>query len=77
MISVITILVVSYLIGSIPTSIIVSKLMKGIDIRQFGSGNAGGTNTFRVLGWKAGLFVTLFDMLKGVAVVVWVVAYFE
>jgi acyl phosphate:glycerol-3-phosphate acyltransferase len=77
MLSVITIIVVSYLIGSIPTSIIVSKLVKGIDIRNHGSGNAGGTNTFRVLGWKAGLFVTLFDMLKGVAVVVWLVAFFE
>ncbi|MDX2129517.1 MAG: glycerol-3-phosphate 1-O-acyltransferase PlsY [Chloroherpetonaceae bacterium] len=77
MISIITILVVSYLIGSIPTSIIVSRFTKGIDIRQHGSGNAGGTNAFRVLGWKAGLFVTLFDMLKGVAVVLWVVAYFE
>ncbi|ACF12500.1 protein of unknown function DUF205 [Chloroherpeton thalassium ATCC 35110] len=77
MLSVITILVVSYLIGSIPTSILVSKFVKGIDIREFGSGNAGGTNVFRVLGWQAGLFVTLFDMLKGVAVVLWVVAYFE
>lgn len=77
MLSVITILIVSYLIGSIPTAIIVSKLLKGFDIRDHGSGNAGGTNVFRVLGWKAGLFVTVFDMLKGVAVVVWVVAFFE
>ncbi len=77
MLSVFTILIVSYLIGSIPTAIIVSKLLRGFDIRDYGSGNAGGTNVFRVLGWKAGLFVTLFDMLKGVAVVVWVVAFFE
>lgn len=77
MLPVITILVVSYLIGSIPTSIIASKIFKGIDIRNFGSGNAGGTNAFRVLGWKAGLFVTLFDMFKGVAVVIWVVGFFE
>ncbi|KER10591.1 MAG: hypothetical protein HY22_03600 [[Candidatus Thermochlorobacteriaceae] bacterium GBChlB] len=76
MLSIITILVVSYLIGSIPTSIIVSKYLMGIDIRQYGSGNAGGTNAFRVMGWKAGLFVTLFDILKGIAVVLWVVGFF-
>jgi len=66
MTSLILILLLSYLIGSIPTSIIMGKLMKGIDVRQFGSGNAGGTNAFRVLGWKAGLFVSLFDIAKGV-----------
>ncbi|MCS7013376.1 MAG: glycerol-3-phosphate 1-O-acyltransferase PlsY [Chloroherpetonaceae bacterium] len=76
MLSIAVILLVSYLIGSIPTSIIVSKWVKGIDIRDYGSGNAGGTNAFRVLGWKAGLFVTLVDMLKGVAVVLWVVGFF-
>jgi glycerol-3-phosphate acyltransferase PlsY len=59
------ILIISYLVGSIPTSIIVAKKMKGIDIRQFGSGNAGGTNAIRVLGWKAGVFVILLDMAKG------------
>jgi glycerol-3-phosphate acyltransferase PlsY len=41
----------SYLSGSIPTSIITGKLLRGIDIREHGSGNAGGTNVFRVLGW--------------------------
>lgn len=66
----------SYLIGAIPTSIIVSKAVKGIDIRQYGSGNAGGTNVFRVLGWKAGLFVTLFDMFKGIVPVSFIVGYF-
>ena len=59
------IVILSYLIGSIPTSIIVSKRVKGIDIRQHGSGNAGGTNVFRVLGWRAGVFVILLDMAKG------------
>jgi len=57
--------VLSYLVGSIPTSIIVARLRKGIDIRQHGSGNAGGTNVIRVLGWKAGVFVILMDMAKG------------
>jgi acyl phosphate:glycerol-3-phosphate acyltransferase len=65
-----TIIVLSYLIGSIPTSIIVSKISKGIDIREHGSGNAGGTNVMRVLGWKHGLFVILLDALKGVLAVV-------
>ena len=65
MIPITIIAVLSYLVGSVPTSIIVSKLHKGIDIRQYGSGNAGGTNVFRVLGWKAGVFVILMDMAKG------------
>lgn len=64
------IIILSYLIGSIPTSIIVSKLVKGIDIRNFGSGNAGGTNVFRVMGWKYGLFVILLDALKGALAVI-------
>ncbi len=65
MISLLLMVVISYLIGSIPTSIIAGKLLKGIDIRQHGSGNAGATNVFRVLGWKAGLVVLLIDMFKG------------
>lgn len=65
-----TIIILSYLIGSIPTSIIVSKAAKGIDIREHGSGNAGGTNVMRVLGWKHGLLVILLDALKGVLAVV-------
>jgi glycerol-3-phosphate acyltransferase PlsY len=65
-----TIVILSYLIGSIPTSIIVSKVVKGIDIREHGSGNAGGTNVMRVLGWKHGMLVILLDAFKGVLVVV-------
>ena len=57
--------VLSYLVGSIPTSIIVARKVRGIDIRQHGSGNAGGTNVIRVLGWKAGVFVIALDMAKG------------
>lgn len=65
-------IVVSYLIGSIPTSIITGKVLRGIDIRQHGSGNAGATNVFRVLGWKAGIFVLAVDIMKGVIPTVWV-----
>ncbi|MBA3829542.1 MAG: glycerol-3-phosphate 1-O-acyltransferase PlsY [Taibaiella sp.] len=58
-------IVLAYLIGSIPTAVLVSKKVYGIDIREHGSGNAGATNTFRILGSKAGSLVMLVDMLKG------------
>jgi len=67
MISLGLIVLLSYIIGAIPTSIIVSRLSHGIDIRNHGSGNAGGTNVARVLGWRAGVLVILFDILKGYA----------
>lgn len=57
--------VLAYLLGSIPFALIVGKIGYGIDIREHGSGNLGGTNTFRVLGKKAGLIVTSADILKG------------
>ena len=60
-----TIAVLAYLIGSIPSGLIIGKKFYGIDIREHGSGNLGGTNSFRVLGVKAGLVVTLADILKG------------
>lgn len=60
------VLVVSYLLGSISTSIIISKIMLGDDIRNHGSGNAGATNTLRTVGKKAALFVVLGDVLKTV-----------
>ncbi|MDL4839557.1 glycerol-3-phosphate 1-O-acyltransferase PlsY [Aquibacillus rhizosphaerae] len=55
----------AYLIGSIPSALIIGKLGYKIDIREHGSGNLGGTNTFRVLGIKAGIIVTTSDILKG------------
>lgn len=55
----------AYLLGSIPTAVWVGKLFYGIDVREFGSGNAGATNTFRVLGKKAGIPVLLVDIAKG------------
>lgn len=65
-----TIIILSYLVGSIPTSIIISKAVRGIDIRNYGSGNAGGTNVMRVLGWKHGVLVIFLDALKGAIAVV-------
>ncbi len=59
------IFILAYLLGSIPSGLIVGKLGYGIDIREHGSGNLGGTNTFRTLGVKAGLIVTGADILKG------------
>jgi glycerol-3-phosphate acyltransferase PlsY len=67
-----TIIVLSYLVGSIPNSIIISKAVKGIDIREHGSGNAGGTNVMRVMGWKYGVIAILLDAFKGVVAVVFI-----
>lgn len=58
-------IVLAYLIGSIPTAVWVSSRVYGIDIREHGSGNAGATNTFRILGKTAGTAVMLGDMMKG------------
>ena len=63
---------VGYLIGSIPFGFMIVKLVKGIDIRDQGSGRTGGTNVFRVAGFPAGLITALLDVGKG-AVTVWVV----
>lgn len=65
----IVLIVLAYLIGSIPTSVWVSRSFFGIDIRDYGSGNAGATNTYRVLGAKWGTFVMIVDMLKAVIAV--------
>ncbi len=59
-------IIAAYCIGSIPTAIWVSRRFFGVDIRDYGSGNAGATNTYRVLGSKWGTFVMVVDMLKGV-----------
>lgn len=62
-------LLAGYFLGNISTSYIVGKMTKNIDIRKFGSGNAGATNTLRVLGVKAGLLVFAVDIIKGVIAV--------
>ena len=58
--------VLGYLFGSISPSVFLGKLFKGVDVRQHGSGNAGTTNAFRVLGVKLGIAVLIADILKGV-----------
>jgi len=60
-----TLIFAAYLLGSIPTAVWIGKAMYNIDVREFGSGNAGATNTFRVLGKKAGIPVLIIDILKG------------
>lgn len=60
---------IAYLLGSIPTALIISKRFFGIDIRDYGSGNMGATNTFRVLGSRYGTMVMAFDILKGISAV--------
>ncbi len=65
----ITLLLLAYLVGSIPTAVWLGKHQYGIDIREHGSMNSGATNTFRVLGKKAGALVLALDILKGVAAV--------
>ncbi|KRN30105.1 glycerol-3-phosphate 1-O-acyltransferase PlsY [Liquorilactobacillus mali] len=63
--TIVLMLIIGYLLGSIPSGIWIGKIFYNKDIRQFGSGNMGTTNTFRVLGKKAGVIVLLIDMLKG------------
>lgn len=65
-------LVLSYLLGSIPTAYVVGRLVKGIDIREHGSGNVGATNVFRVVGKWWGIAVLIFDAMKGFFAVRWI-----
>ena len=69
MLNTILVLLSAYLIGSIPSGLWIGRLFFNTDIREHGSGNLGATNTFRVLGKKAGLVVTIMDVLKGTAAV--------
>ncbi len=63
------ILLIAYLIGSIPTAVLAGKWFRGIDVREHGSGNAGATNAMRVLGPKIGFTVLIIDAMKGVAAI--------
>jgi glycerol-3-phosphate acyltransferase PlsY len=58
-------LLAAYLLGAIPTSYLVVRLVKGQDLRRLGSGNLGATNLYRTLGWRYAIPVGLFDLLKG------------
>jgi len=58
-------LILAYLIGALPSAVWIGKFFYKIDVREYGSGNAGATNTFRVLGKKAGTVVMLIDIAKG------------
>lgn len=62
-------ILIAYLLGSIPTSVWIGKAFFNIDVREFGSGNAGATNTFRVLGKSAGIPVLIIDIIKGTCAV--------
>ncbi len=76
MLNLISLILISYLIGSIPTALIVGKLFKRVDVRKFGSGNLGSTNAFRVLGIPLGILVQIIDIAKGLVVVLIVSNFF-
>jgi len=59
-------LLLAYLLGAFPSSVVLGKVLRGVDVRQAGSRNAGATNAWRVLGWRIGLAVVLLDTGKGV-----------
>jgi glycerol-3-phosphate acyltransferase PlsY len=69
-------IIVSYIIGAIPFSYILGKLFKGIDIREYGSGNVGATNLIRSVGKLPGLIALLLDALKGFIVVIFAAGFF-
>lgn len=64
-IPILIVVLTAYLLGSIPSSVWIGKIFYGIDVREHGSGNAGTTNTIRILGYKAGIPVFIIDALKG------------
>jgi acyl phosphate:glycerol-3-phosphate acyltransferase len=70
-------LVIAYLLGSIPTGYTAVKILKGVDIREIGSGSTGATNVLRTLGKAPGAFVLFIDSLKGVAAIFLVYWLFE
>ncbi|MDZ7740270.1 MAG: glycerol-3-phosphate 1-O-acyltransferase PlsY [Bacteroidota bacterium] len=65
MLYIILAIIAAYMLGSIPTSVWIGRLFFDVDVRDEGSRNAGATNTIRVLGWKAGIPVLIFDVFKG------------
>jgi len=75
MVSLLIVLLISYLLGSIPSSLWVGQIFHKMDIRNFGSGNLGSTNAFRNLGWKSGASVLVLDFMKGFVSSYWVAMY--
>jgi len=71
------IVVIGYLLGAIPCGVIIGKMVRGIDVREYGSGSMGMTNVMRTVGAKAGLIVLILDVLKGAGAVAlaWAVFY--
>ncbi len=69
MIQLLFVIILSYIAGSFPTAVIISRLIMKDDIRNHGSGNPGATNVFRVMGWKPGLVVVTIDIAKGLLAV--------
>ncbi|WP_156298951.1 glycerol-3-phosphate 1-O-acyltransferase PlsY [Streptobacillus canis] len=65
MFKVLILVVLAYLVGSIPNALWIGKLFKNIDVREYGSGNVGSTNAARVLGWKLGVLTLILDVFKG------------
>lgn len=76
MINLAIVVAMSYIVGSLPTAVLFSRWKHGFDIRTKGSGNAGGTNVFRVLGWKSGIFVMVIDFAKGFIATVFIARLF-
>ena len=74
--SIIAGILAAYFLGAIPTSFIFAKFLKGIDIRQVGSGNVGATNVFRAVGKLPALFVLLIDISKGAVAATLIAKYF-
>lgn len=76
-IQLVVLMIAAYLLGSIPTSVWVGKVFFNKDVRDFGSGNAGATNTLRVFGYAAGIPVLLFDIFKAWLPVFLSISYFK
>lgn len=69
-------IIISYLLGSVSFGYLAGRILKGVDIRRFGSGNVGATNVFRIVGGGWGIVVLILDILKGTISVSWVADYF-
>ena len=69
--------IISYLLGSIPFAILITGIVKGVDVRDYGSKNAGATNVYRVAGLPTALTVALLDLAKGFAAVFWIATLFS